>query len=380
MKSYDVIIVGRGFAALSTAWHLKRLGIRRICLIGPTPTQDNCHSMLASCAFASLHDNITRAVHNLGPEVAKDLMFLARCGLFELTNHLERWSIDRALGQVIRLGLSEHETQEMKIATNWLSQNGYPAHHVEKPSFQKNCDSIQFDGAASISFDSDALMKRLETNSACDVWPTDVILAEQLGNSMRLKTSNGQIFESELAVLACHQGIKSLLPILAPTLVNHADQSVEFDIQSGHLHTNQGDHVIAGHGQLWFTHSHKNKLRAGGARFMRPWAGVEATEATASPAISLNIKQTIEKLLGVKLSRPKSAVGFIELLACDELPIIGPMFGNSRFLIASGFMNSSLSFRLAAGRGLAEFITQGRSSTVSDSFLPRRLRSLPESS
>lgn len=380
MKSYDVIIVGRGLAALSTAWHLNRLGIRRICLIGPTPTQDNCHSMLASCAFASLHDNITRAVHNLGPEVAKDLMFLARCGLFELINHLERWSIDRALGQVIRLGLSQHETQEMKIATTWLSQNGYPAHHVEKPSFQKTCDSIQFDGAASISFDSDVLMKRLETNSACDVWPTDVILAEQLSSSMRLRTSSGQIFESELAVLACHQGIKSLLPILAPTLVNHADQSVEFDIQSGHLHTNQGDHIIAGHGQLWFTHSHKNKLRAGGARFMRPWAGVEATEATASPAISINIKQTIENLLGVKLSRPKSAVGFIELLACDELPIIGPMFGNSRFLIASGFMNSSLSFRLAAGRGLAEFITQGRSSTVSDSFLPRRLRSLPESS
>lgn len=380
MKSYDVIIVGRGFAGLSTAWHLKRLGIRRICLIGPTPTQENCHSMLASCAFASLHDNITRAVHNLGPEVAKDLMLLARSGLFELMNHLDRWHVESAFGQVMRLGLSQHETQEMKMATAWLSGNGYPAHHEQKPSHLKTCDSIQFDGAASISFDSDVLMKLLETNSACDVWPTEVILVEQLGSSIRLKTSNGQIFESELAVLACHQGIKNLLPILAPTLVNHADQSVEFDIQSGHLHTNQGDYIIAGHGQFWFTQRHKNKLRAGGARFMRPWAGVEATEAAASPAISLNIKQTIERLMGVKLSKPKSAVGFLELLACDEIPIIGPMFGNSRVLIASGFMNSSISFRLAAGRGLAEFITQGRSSMVSDSFLPRRLRSLPESS
>lgn len=380
MKSYDVTIVGRGLTALNTAWHLKRLGIRRICLIGPTPTQNNCHSMLASCAFASLHDNITRAVHNLGPEVAKDLMLLARSGLFELTSHLERWNIESAFGQVIRLGLSQHETQEMKIATAWLSENGYPAHHQETLPPFKHCDSIQFDGAASISFDANALMKQLETNSACDVWPTDVILAEQLGSSIRLKTSCGQTFESEIAVLACHQGIKYLLPTLAPALVNHADQFVEFNVQSGKLPTNPGDHIIAGHGQFWFTHSYKNTLTAGGSRFMRPWGGVEATEAVASHEISLNIKQTIEKLLGVRLSKPKSAIGFIELLACDELPIIGPMFGNSRFLIASGFMNSSLSFRLAAGRGLAEFIAQGRSSMVSDSFLPRRLRSLPESS
>jgi glycine/D-amino acid oxidase-like deaminating enzyme len=113
---------------------------------------------------------------------------------------------------------------------------------------------------------------------------------------------------------------------------------------------------------------------------MRTWGGVEATDASASHSISLIIKQRLEALLGVKLSKPRSAVGFIELLACDELPIIGPMFGNTRILIASGFMNSSVSFRLAAGRGLAEFIADGQSPTVSEAFLPRRLRSLPESS
>lgn len=380
MKSYDVIIVGRGLTALSTAWHLKRLGIRRVCLIGPTPTPDNCHSLLANYALASLHDNVTRAVHNLGPEVAKDLMLLARSGLFELTSHLERWNIDRAFGQIIRLGLSQHESQEMKIATNWLEANGYPAHHEQKTSEFKNCNSVQYDGAASISFDAGALIRKLEIHSECDVESTNVLSTEPIGNSIRLKTSCGQMFESEVAVLACHQDIKNLLPVLAPTLVNHADQLVEFDIQSGIPGTNRGDHVIAGHGQFWFTHTYKNTLAAGGAKFMRTWGGVEATEATASLPISLNIKQTFEKLLGLKLSEPKSAVGFIELLACDELPIIGPMFGNSRILIASGFMNSSLSFRLAAGRGIAEFIAEGRSQTVPETFLPRRLRSLPESS
>jgi hypothetical protein len=124
----------------------------------------------------------------------------------------------------------------MKIATKWLAENGYPARHLEKTPF-KNCHSIQFDGAASISFDSNALIETLETNLQCDIEPTDVVLIDQPGSSIRLNTSCGKTFASEVTVLACHQGIKNLLPVLAPTLVNHADQLVEFGIQSGEPRT-----------------------------------------------------------------------------------------------------------------------------------------------
>ena len=180
-------------------------------------------------------------------------------------------------------------------------------------------------------------------------------------------------------VAACHAGIKTLVPELATTLVNHADQRVEFDLLEGDAPIEPGDHVLAEHCHFWVTYTHHKKLIAGGARFLRKWGGVEAESSTVMDHISTTVKKKWEDIFDIKLSEAISARGFIELYACDELPIIGPMFGNSRILVASGYMNSGSSFALAAGQGLAEYVATGKSKSVSSIFLPNRLRSLPES-
>jgi len=186
-------------------------------------------------------------------------------------------------------------------------------------------------------------------------------------------------FHCELVVVACHDGIKQLVPDLAPALINHADQRIEFKILGGHIQLNPGDHVVAGHNHYWLTYSHRRSVIAGGARFLRKWGGVEAEGAPVINDITKTVKEKWEQILNIKLSPPQSANGFIELYACDELPIIGPMFGQSRILVASGYMNSGASFSLAAAQGLAELITKGHSASVSPNFWPARLRSLPES-
>lgn len=379
MNSYDVIIIGRGLSALSTAWHLRRLGIRRLCLVAPNRTWSNCGSYLGHTATVSLHDNITRSVHNLGADVARDLLALSRRGFSQLVDFLQTWNLPHATGQVIRLGLSEHEAVEMEIASKWLSENGFPSGHEKNSTSYSGCHSVQYDGAASVSFDMQELLNRFEKDLKTETIVTTVAsLAEQPG-CIAVNTSCGKKYHSELVVTACHEGIKNLVPDLASTLVNHADQRIEFELVRGKIPLMPGDHVLAGHGHFWATYTRQKRLIAGGAKFLRKWGGVEAASASVMDNVSMAVKKKWEEVFAIKLSAPISTRGFIELYACDELPVIGPMYGNSRILVASGYRNSGGSFALVAGQSLAEFITTGNSKTLSPRFLPIRLRSLPES-
>lgn len=379
MKSYDVIIIGRGLSALSTAWHLRRLGIGRVCLMAPNQNWSNCISFSGHMATASLHDNISRTVHNLGVEAAKDLLALGRLGFSQLVDLLETWRLPHATGQVIRIGLSDHETTEMEVATKWLKENGFPS-ALKKASLPfHGCRSVQHDGTAAVSFDMQGLLSRLEQDLNAETMVTTVGSLEEKESGVVVNTSCGKKFHSEIVVAACHAGIKTLVPELATALVNHADQRVEFDLVEGDAPIEPGDHVLAEHSHFWVTYTHQKRLIAGGARFLRKWGGVEAESATVMDHVSTTVKNKWEDIFDIKLSEPISARGFIELYACDELPIIGPMFGNSRILVTSGYMNSGSSFALAAGQGLAEYVATGKSKSVSSIFLPNRLRSLPES-
>ena len=378
MKSYDVIIVGRGLSALSTAWHLKRLGIRRLAIIAPKRDTSNCASCSGHTATASLFENISRTVHNLGEDVAQDLLSLARHGFSQLADFIDRWDMANATGQVIRLSLSDHETREMDVATRWLENHGYPASHDKKRRSSSGCHSTQYDGAAAVSFDMGILLEHLENDINVDTMLTTVSSIERHSSEIVVHTSCGEKYPCEIVVTACHEGIKTLVPELANALINHADQLIELELQQGRIALAPGDHLLAGHGHFWLTYTHRKRLVAGGATFLRKWGGIEADRALVMDTVSKTIKETWEDVLRIRLSDPIYAHGLIELYACDERPIIGPMYGDSRVLVTSGYRNSGASFAMAAGHGLAEFIAAGTSKSIPAAFLPSRLRSLPE--
>jgi glycine/D-amino acid oxidase-like deaminating enzyme len=379
MKSYEVVIIGRGLTALGVAWHLKRLGIKRICLVAPPRSSHNCASFLAHTATASLHENISRTVHNLGAPISRDLLDLTRRGFSQLANFVADWNLPHSVGEVLRFSLSDHETTEMDVATEWLNQHGFAASH-DKNSASSQFFSTQFDGAASLSFDVKLFLETLEKEANVESFSTKIVSIYTDTKGATLSTPSSSKYHCELVVVACHDGIKQLVPDLAPALINHADQRIEFKILNGNIQLKPGDHALAGHNHYWLTYSHQRTLITGGARFLRKWGGVEADEAPVISDITKTVKEKWEQILKIKLSTPLATTGFIELYGCDELPIIGPMFGQSRILVASGYMNSGASFSLAAAQGLAELITKGYSTAVSPNFWPARLRSLPESS
>jgi glycine/D-amino acid oxidase-like deaminating enzyme len=63
---------------------------------------------------------------------------------------------------------------------------------------------------------------------------------------------------------------------------------------------------------------------------------------------------------------------------CDELPIIGPMFGESRILVGTGYMGLGLSWGFLAGKCLANLVAKGKSPMLPSRLTPARLRSLEQ--
>ena len=71
-----------------------------------------------------------------------------------------------------------------------------------------------------------------------------------------------------------------------------------------------------------------------------------------------------------------TTTALIGVRPCDELPIIGPMYGNDRLLFACGYLGNGLSWGFQAGKCLAELITEGQSATLPRQLWPERLRSM----
>ena len=373
MKTFEVIIIGRGVTGLSTAFHLAKSGIKKICLIAPPPTHADCSSLNAGYASITLHDNISRPVHGQGSETTRRLLDVNRAGFSGLLQFVQDQAINHSVGRVMRLASTPQEATEMRSAVQWLFKNGFPASLSVMGTHCK-----QHDGAAAASIDIFSVLTRLEAQSMAQV-VNDTAQSIRCGkDGVTVTTAGGEKVHAEMVVAACHRGIKNLIPEIAPALVNHADQWMEFNIIEGNLPMARGDLTFAEHSHFWMTHTYRGTLVAGGARFLRPWAGLEAEESSILKLVTSTVKQKVEDLFNITLSDPTQTIGAIDIRACDEIPIIGPMYGDSRILLASGFMGSGLTLGYASGLGLSEFIQFGQSKLIPKVFHPTRLRSLTE--
>ena len=71
-----------------------------------------------------------------------------------------------------------------------------------------------------------------------------------------------------------------------------------------------------------------------------------------------------------------STTSLVELFPCDELPVVGPMFGQNRILLATGYMNQGITLGFLAGKEIATLIMSGSTSSLPQTFKPERFRSL----
>ena len=373
MKTYDITIIGQGITGLSAALHLNQAGFRNLCMIAPPTTPDNTATISTQYASVTLHDNISRFAHNLGSAMALSSVELNRKGFSSLLAFILAHKLEHQSGEVLRFADSEHESREMDVATNWLASHGFPA------AIKRSGNTIvQRDGAASLCLNGSDILHALRNETLGQHIPDQVTGITSHANGITLSLATGEKINSEMVILACHRGIKDLLPTMSQSLVNHADQLVYLRTDQPIKNARPGDVLFTQHSQFWAVIKTPNHVVAGGAKFLRKWGGIEANKADVLPQVTEAIAEKFTRILGVKHLTPMTSSGLIDLRACDERPIIGPMFGNQRILMGCGYMGSGITLGYAAGQGLAEFVSTGRSTLIPAYFHPSRLRSLPD--
>ena len=388
-KRYDVAVIGAGITGLSAALHLEARGVARVALSSSTKPR-GATRLATGLGTAGFIDNFTRFSYQFGTVTAAESWHFAQNALHSLVSGANRLGISVRTGRHYRLATGEDELVEARRAIAELRGEGFAATLAEGActigglTLTPRVLAVQEDetketvGAHALAIDCVALMEAMtRAVKARRVPETKRIRYEPAG--LVLEHADGVETRCEVVICAAHLDIAKLVPGIASALVSVADQwcRVVFKEGTGFPDGLIGSVFSAKHGHEWGGFLAPGEMILGGARYLRKWAGIEATEAEVLPAISQHLLKLAVQTFALN-GRPElaQAESFLDCRPCDELPVIGPMFGDGRVLVATGFLGAGLTVGWLAGECLAELVATGKSARLPRRYWPERLRSL----
>ena len=377
-----VIIIGSGISGLSCAFHLKKLGLSDFTILGSSSLH-SATSRSPGYFTGGFWGNFTRLSHAFGLEAAKELWTFGHHAYASIKDYCESTKIECHLGRRLRFILSDEELKESNTAVSQLGSQGFSSRLLGPSSgLTEETLMVQDDGERSGCLSTKQLLKSLEAGCRDHLVQTQVSgIGQNPDQTFDIKTDSQTFYRSDLIVLACHMGAVSLLPELKPILIPVADQCLEVQF-SAMTHASafseqRGSLISCNHGYDWALNLGNHRFALGGGRHKRKFAGIGDSSPSYHGAIGEQSAALFAKLLGFsKYQLIGNHAAFSEIYPCDELPLIGPLPGNERILIASGFMNQGLSHGFFAGKCLAELLYTGQSSDLPRRLWPERLRSL----
>jgi glycine/D-amino acid oxidase-like deaminating enzyme len=380
-KKFDVIIAGNGITGLSTALHLQNSGVTNVALCLTDSPRPGTHKSPGLITGGQI-DNFTRFSHNYGNEIAAQLWKFGDRAYAHLLLYCNQNSIRTEPGSRLRLITSATELQEAEVAVSQLQSSGLTARLMSRretaggAAFTDRVLAVQTDGAGGAWVDAAGLSVHM--GRAATAAKIGRLQRFENRDSLILVHTGEGIFECEMLVLACHLAIGDYLPELKDALVSVADQWSEYSCEQTTAAPDVANFVYtANHTYEWGFVGKNGHLTLGGGRYLRQHAGIEATVATFENSIEKHLtgqfRKTMSGLSGLKQLAGTAA---LDCRPCDELPIIGPMFGNSRILLATGYMGNGLALGFYAGQCLTELINRGTSDSCPRKLYPERLRSL----
>jgi glycine/D-amino acid oxidase-like deaminating enzyme len=386
----DVLIIGAGVTGLAAALHLERRGYAPVVA---TAAQPGATAAAAGVAAGGQVDNFTRVSHAHGLAFAADLWRFGDAAFARLLEFCAASGVPHARGPRYRLVTSEAELTEATLAVRQLQGAGFQASLLtarRAPVWQGLTDrvlAVQDEGESGAYVDCRALLAALNAAvKAPRLGAVSSLNTARKGPAFgpRVRLANGTEVDAEVVVLACHLAISELVPTLKSALVSVADQWDPFSCGGGAVDeaaiwSRAGTVFSANHTYEWGVVTGSGRLHAGGGRYLRPLAGIEAVVATHDEKIREHLRGQLGKTFRWAATAKTAGAGAaaLDCRPCDELPIIGPMFGDDRMLVATGFMGSGLTQGFLAGACLAELIDTGRSAILPRRLWPERLRSLP---
>lgn len=369
-QRYSVTIVGAGITGLSTAFHLAKSGIDNIALL-----YDPNSPVTAGAGFAvgSLFDNFTRLSHAYGQGVAKSIYDFAQQSLHTLLEFCQQQALAVATGRHWRLVVSDSEMAEVRKAVAQMQKAGYATRLLVPPQFaSKQVQAVQDEAVGAALLRECDLLAKLQGLHQADVIAKRVVRVES-GNVCVVHTADGAAITSEMLVLACHERIGDLLTSMREVVIPYADQCGEYEVAANPFAI--GDVFTANHGLEWGVAVASKRIRLGGARYLLPLAGIGMRHNTVSDRVAAHLgDKFLAYIPAFKACRHLRSVASCDVRPCDELPLISPMYGNERILLATGYMGTGLAMGFMAGKCLATIIAQGKCSFLPAALAAKRLR------
>lgn len=388
VKNFDVVVIGTGITGLSAAFHLAGAGIEKVALSGPDPAWPTASAASAGLAAGGQTDNYTRVSNAHGRDFAKDLWCFGDASYDALATWCDLSGVPFQAARRLRLITSEHELGECEEAVRQMAASKLPATLMKRPAAGRFADelttrilAVQDDGPRGAWVDVGAALAKLaEALPATPRLPAVRAIEPRPGKGgLTLTLEGGKKLRCEMVIVAAHLATARLVPEIAPALVSVADQWSELRLATPRTGawTAPGIAFSLNHTYEWGVTYPHGGLALGGGRYLRPMAGVEAKEASALASIEAHLLEQLARSFrfggGAVAVRTQAT---LDCRPCDELPIIGPMFGEGRILVATGFMGQGLTQGFFAGQCLAELVARGAAPALPRRLWPERLRSL----
>lgn len=381
-NQYHIAIIGSGITGLSTAYHLQKQGADKIVIISPSEITSFSRQS-AEIVCGGMGDNFTRFSHGHGLDLAKDLWAFANSGFDGVIGFAKTHKVPFVQNKRVRLIASESELKEAEQAVQELQDCKFEGEILSKEDFQELGDlklrihAVQNDGKRGAWLNTGTFLRKLEEElGSVERKNTSLKSLKKDSSGLEFQFKDGTKLRSEIIVFACHLQSAKFLPSMKEVLIPYADQWSQVRIPSFKIPP-KGLVFSIQHGYEWGVFNENGILHLGGARYLRPLAGIGAKEALVQDNIIKHLQQQLRQTFPwTDQLNFQESKAFLDIWPCDELPVIGPMYGEDRIFISTGYMGQGFSLGFESGRALSELILKGRSDRLPRGLWPERLRSI----
>jgi hypothetical protein len=380
MKSLktDILILGDELSSLLLGYSFLKQGMSDFKIVTrSSPIAHNKHTFVTE----SLRYNITRISHNYGKENCLQLLKISREGYAKFEELFRHEAIPTTSGTFSRCSLNPHETTEMKSAVELFrslglkgSLDSFKAGQLGNP---KIIVASQLEDSKSSSFKFVDLISKLRTRLREHLLPDFEQVHFDLSNNQLILD---QVQSCEYQYLVINGS--SLLSLgnvasLKDTIFESACPRVFIKSTWDSRWLKQGDYCSIFHANFRLGRISKEVYVIEGAEFF--W------KEHFHKMSRIHLKDSIVKILKERFLEisdlPEEAILEFEeefepiVNTCDEIPVCGPISGQSNLCLFGGFEMVGLSGALELASHLVSLILDGHYSQIPEAVRPNRFRS-----
>ena len=367
MKKFDMIVVGDPLLVTIAVSLLKSWGIKKLAA-SLSSGETYSHILSLPCPW----DNQTRTVQAHGRVFAKSYRQLFARGQILFKEFLEERKVEYVETPFFRVAQSNHEKLEM-IAAKRMIEEDFSDQHLPLLSRKFESFDVQQESSAIVVEDLlSQISKRAHAPS--NAISIGKIVNLQLEHSgVTIETDDHQKWESEFILLLDHRLIRRFFPSFQEVLLEVAEQYCETDSLSGVAKSFSSGVYIFRHGNEIFNIFEDEHVLAGGFRYLRKNQGVEPDSYALEPKVEQEQIKAMKNYFSCSQVKIRSSWVDRTCLPCDELPVVGPLFGRERAIFCTGFAQQTFPQFFPFIEAVADLVLSGKAN-IDPRFYPQRHR------